>query len=111
MNKYNVTKEDAANLVNSLDSINGSLIWCVFVDQMLPPVDNLENKKEDPTKEVRVRIRSRFVAINEVATHFRGGGHLQAAGATIYSTKERKNLLNELDILLKEYKENNPEVF
>ena len=111
MEKFNVTKEDAANLVNSLDSINGSLIWCVFVDQMLPPAQNLINKKEDPTKEVRVRIRSRFVAINEVATHYRGGGHLQAAGATIYSTKERKSLLNELDILLKEYKENNPEAF
>lgn len=111
MEKFNVTKEDAANLVNSLDSINGSLIWCVFVDQMLPPVENLINKKEDPTKEVRVRIRSRFVSINEVATHYRGGGHLQAAGATIYSTKERKSLLNELDILLKEYKENNPEAF
>ena len=111
MERFNVTKEDAANLVNSLDSIHGSLIWCVFVDQMLPSSANLVNKKEDPAKEVRVRIRSRFVSINEVATHYRGGGHLQAAGATIYSTKERKSLLNELDLLLKNYKENNPEVF
>ncbi len=108
---FQVTKEDAANLVNALDSIKGSLIWVAFVDQMLPKPEVVVNKKESPDKEIRVRIRSRFISINEVATHYRGGGHLQAAGATIYSKKEMKNLLEELDRALLIYKNEHPEAF
>lgn len=111
MQKYGVTKEEAANLVNSLDSIKGSLIWVAFIDQMLPKPEVVENPLESPENEIRVRIRSRFVAINEVGTHFRGGGHLQAAGATIYSHDEMKKLLKELDTTLKNYKHEHPEVF
>ena len=95
--KFNVTKEDAANLVNCLDSIKGSLIWVVFVDQMLEPDPNCTNKLERPENEIRVRLRSRFVEVNDVAKNYRGGGHLTAAGATIYSTKEKNKLLKELD--------------
>ena len=111
MEKYNVTKEDAANLVNTLDSIEGSLIWVAFVDQMLPKEEVETNKNEPKDKEIRVRLRSRFVAINEVARNYRGGGHLQAAGATIYSKKEMNNLLSELDELLRIYKNDHPEAF
>lgn len=110
MEKFNVSKEDAANLVNCLDSIRGSLIWVVFVDQMYPHKSGV-NYDEDPGNEIRVRIRSRFVAINTVATHFRGGGHLMASGATIYSKEEMDQILNELDTLLKEYKEKYKEAF
>ena len=110
MEEYGVTKDDAANLVNCMDSVRGSLIWVVFVDQMYEHIE-AATLEEDPGNEIRVRIRSRFVAINEVATHFRGGGHLMAAGATIYSLDEKEQILSELDTLLKEYKENNPEVF
>ncbi len=99
MEKYNVDKETAAACVNILDSIKGSLIWATFIEQ------------NEETGEIRTRLRSRFVSINEVATHYRGGGHLQAAGATVYNQEEKASLLNELDILLKEFKENNPEKF
>ena len=99
LEKYNVTSDEAAACVNILDSIRGSMIWVVFINQ----------NKEDG--EIRVRLRSRFVAINEVATHYRGGGHLQAAGSTIYSLDEMTSLLQELDVLLKEFKVNNPEKY
>jgi len=108
MKKFKVTKEDAANLVNTLDSIDGSLIWVAFVDQM----NKREKSSNNPLpkeKEIRVRIRSRFVPINEVASHYRGGGHLQAAGATIYSKQEMNNILNELDETLRKYKNEHPE--
>lgn len=108
MKKYKVTKEDAANLVNTMDSIEGSLIWVAFVDQMLSKDPSSSLPKE---KEIRVRIRSRFVSINEVATHYRGGGHLQASGATIYSKCEMNSLLKELDETLKQYKKEHPEAF
>ena len=110
MNKFNVTKEDAANLVNCLDSIKGSLIWVVFVDQVKITSD-ISKIKKDTLEEIRVRIRSRFVPINEIATHYRGGGHLMAVGAIVYSLKETKMILKELDTLLKKYKEDNPNVF
>lgn len=109
MKKFNVTKEDAANLVGCMDSIRGSLIWVAFVDQSFGEA-NLD-VLECFDNEIRVRIRSRFVPINTVATHFRGGGHLTAAGATIYSKNEMKKLLKELDTLLKEFKEENKELF
>lgn len=99
LEKYKVTSDEAAACVNILDSIRGSMIWVVFINQ----------NKEDG--EIRVRLRSRFVAINEVATHYRGGGHLQAAGSTIYSLEEMDSLLLELDSLLKEFKVNNPEKY
>ena len=110
MHKFHVTKEDAANLVNCLDSIRGSLIWAVFVDQ--GKIDsNISKIETTDLEEIRVRIRSRFVPINEIATHYRGGGHLMAAGATVYSYKEIKMILKELDFLLKTYKENHPNAF
>lgn len=97
MNKYNVDKDTAAACVNILDSIKGSLIWATFIEQ------------GNELGEIRVRLRSRFVSINEVATHYRGGGHLQAAGATVYNQEEKESLLKELDELLKQFKINNPE--
>ena len=97
MKKFGVTRDTAGNLVNSLDSVKGSLIWVAFIEQ--------ENK------DIRVRIRSRFVEINDVARNYRGGGHLNASGATLKSKKELKPLLNELDKKLKDYKDNHPEVF
>lgn len=99
MKKYKVSKEDAGNLVNSLGSIKGCPIWVAFIDQML---EKDKSKELDPSKEIRCRLRSRGVAINEVASKYRGGGHLMAAGATIYSKKEMKNLLNDLDAILAE---------
>lgn len=109
MKKYNVTKEEAGNLVNTLSSINGHLVWVAFIDQMRESkvLENGLNEKN----EIRVRIRSRNVAINNVAANYRGGGHLQAAGATIYSKKEMKSMLEELDTCVKNYKAENPNAF
>ncbi len=95
MKKFGVTPDEAAALVNCMSSIKGSMIWVTFVDY----ADN-----------IRVRLRSRNVAINEVATRYRGGGHLQASGATIYNKKEMKALLADLDALHKEFKENHKEL-
>ena len=97
MKKFGVTRDTASNLVNSLDSVKGSLIWVAFIEQ--------ENK------DIRVRIRSRFVEINDVARNYRGGGHLNASGATLKSKKELKPILSELDTKLKNYKNDHPEVF
>lgn len=96
-NKFGVTNENASSLVNVLEGIKGSLIWIFFI----------QNKE----KIWRVRLRSRFVGVNEIAKKYRGGGHLQASGATVYNKKEIKELLDDADRTLKEYKENNKGVF
>ena len=91
--KFNLTTEAASSCVSYMDSIKGSLVWLAFI----------ENKDGS----IRVRLRSRFVTISEVAENYHGGGHACAAGATVYSKKEMKKLIAEADARLKNYKENN----
>ena len=93
INKYGMSLETASNTVGLMDGIRGSLIYIAFIDT--------------PDGNIRVRLRSRFIAVQELATHYHGGGHANASGATLYSRKEIRALLEEADALLKDYKENN----
>lgn len=96
MKKYGATPEAASNLVNCLDSIKGSLIWILFVQY-----DN----------EIRVRLRSRYIPVVDIASQYNGGGHENAAGATVYKEKEMKELIKLADSNLKNFKEKNKELF
>ena len=91
--KFALTAEKASASVSYLDSIRGSLIWLAFIDNA------------DGT--IRVRLRSRFVTINEIAEKYRGGGHDCASGATLLKKSEIRALLADADARLKEFKENN----
>ena len=88
--KFSLSKEDASNVVSFLDSIRGSIIWLAFI--------------ENDDGSIRVRLRSRFVTVNELASKYHGGGHDCASGATVYSKKEMKSLLSDADMLIKDYK-------
>ena len=88
--KYKLSREEASNVVSLMDSIKGSLIWVAFIDA---------------DDQIRVRLRSRFVTINDIAEKYRGGGHACASGATLHAKKEIASLLSEADLKLKEYKE------
>lgn len=90
--KLGITKEQASASVSFMDSIKGSLIWIAFIEG---------------EKEIRVRLRSRFVQISDLAEQYRGGGHACAAGATVMSKAEMKELIAKADTLLGEYKANN----
>ena len=90
--QFNLTLEAASDVVSELKAIRGSLIWIAFID----------NVKD---KQIRVRLRSRFLGINELANKYHGGGHKMAAGATVYSAEEMHELINDADKLLGEYKE------
>ena len=87
--QFNLSTEDASASVSYLDSIKNSLIWLAFIE-----TDN----------GIRVRLRSRFVTINQLAEKYSGGGHACAAGATVHSKKEMKQLISEADAILKNYK-------
>lgn len=91
--KFKLSNEDASACVSFMDSIKGSLIWIAFI--------------EGENGETRVRLRSRFVTVSELAERYHGGGHACAAGATVYSKAEAKKLLQEADELLRNYKANN----
>lgn len=90
--KFGLSNEDASAAVGYLDTIRNSLIWIAFIEN------------DDA---IRIRFRSRFVTVSELAEEYRGGGHACAAGGTVYSKKEMKQVLRDADALLKNYKENN----
>lgn len=92
MEKFGLTHEQAAAAVSLLDSIKGSLIWMIFIEH---------------ETETRVRLRSRFVTVNQIAERYHGGGHACASGATVYSKKEVKALVGEADATLAKYKSEN----
>ncbi len=88
--KFALTNEQASASVSLMESIKGSLIWMAFID-------NADGS-------IRVRLRSRFVTVSELAERYHGGGHACAAGSTVYSKKEMQALIKEADALLREYK-------
>lgn len=88
--KFALSNEQASASVSCMDSIKDSLIWLAFID--------------NGDGSIRVRLRSRFVTVSELAERYNGGGHACAAGATVYSKAEMGALLKEADALLKEYK-------
>ena len=90
-NKFGLTNEAASASVSYMDSIKNSLIWLAFID--------------NGDGSIRVRLRSRFVTVSELAEQYEGGGHACAAGATVYSPAQMRKLIKQADKLLKEYKE------
>ena len=91
--KFDLTLEQASSSVSYMDSIKGSLIWIAFIDT--------------PDGSVRVRLRSRFLPINQIAEKYNGGGHDCASGATVYSKNEMEALISEADAWLGKYKSEN----
>ena len=89
--KFSLSFEDASAVVSELDGIKGSLIWVAFI----------ENTAKG---NIRVRLRSRFLGINDLAIKYHGGGHTMAAGATVFSEAEMYDLISDADELLRAYK-------
>ena len=94
--KFKTTANDAANLVNCLDSIKGSLIWLLFIEY-----DN----------EIRIRFRSRYIPVVDIAAMFGGGGHENAAGGKILKRKDYKQVLKVADEKLQAFKLSHKDLF
>ena len=91
--RFQMNFEAASNVISYLENIKGCLCWLAFIDG------------EKPEDGIRVRLRSRFMTINQVAEGHHGGGHACAAGATVYSAEEMDALIREADAAAKAYKE------
>lgn len=82
LEKFAVSSDEAAMLVNSVAQVEGVKVWAFFV--------------EEPER-IRVRIRSKAITINEIAAKYNGGGHNLASGATVYSWEEADQLIADLE--------------
>lgn len=91
--RFGLTFETASACVSCMDSIRGCLCWIAFI--------------ETPGGEesIRVRLRSRFMPISDLAERYRGGGHACASGATVYDEEEVRALLAEADAMVRDYKQ------
>ena len=88
--KFGLTFEQASASVSYMDSIKDSLVWLAFI--------------ETENNDIRVRLRSRFVTINQLAEKYHGGGHDCACGATVKNRREARSLIADANALLGEYK-------
>ena len=91
MAEYGLSFEQASACVSYMDSIKNSLIWIAFIDS-------------DKNDDIRVRLRSRFITVNQIAENYEGGGHACASGATVHSVEQMNELLAVADAQLAEYK-------
>lgn len=91
--KFGLSREEASASVGFMDQIRDSLCWLAFIDS------------GDEAGSIRVRLRSRFMTINQIAEQFNGGGHACASGATVYGQEEMQELIAKADAAIKEYKE------
>ena len=87
LKKYDVTDAETAAIVGAPGRIDTVSLWGIFVEQA--------------DGHYRVRLRSKFVPINEVAKEHDGGGHPLASGANSYSLEENELIYQKLKNLLK----------
>ena len=88
LKEYGVDSASAGYIISELKCIDEILIWVFFT----------EDKKSNL---IRANIRSRGPAINEIAAICGGGGHKLASGARLVSWEQVKNLIDDLDEVLK----------
>lgn len=83
LNQLHITREKGSQYVNTLANVDEFRIWMAIT-------------QNDEEQNYRVSIRSRDVAVNEVANQFRGGGHAFASGATLQTLEELPLLISKL---------------
>lgn len=92
LKEYDIDASTASNMVSNFNYIDEIIAWVIFT-----------NDKSSDT--IRGSIRSRGPIINEVASHFGGGGHIYASGVRLHSEEDVDNIVKELDDACKKYKE------
>ena len=95
--KLDELETDAATMTNIVNYLN-------YTEEMISWVICAYDKNTD---KIRASIRSRGPVINEIATHYNGGGHIYASGARLNDFNEVDSLIKELDKVCEEYNKNN----
>lgn len=89
LTKFGVVDSETAAIVSLPGSVEGILLWGIFVEQ--------------PEGFYRCRLRSKGPVINEVAKRHHGGGHPLASGANAKDLAEVKEILTELETVAKDW--------
>lgn len=76
-----LNSSEAASLIHALTAYIPARIWVLFIEE---------------DGKIRVRIRSKTIAVNEIAKNYGGGGHRLAAGALLSSWEETEEMIEEL---------------
>lgn len=92
LSKFEIDAATACNVVNNLTYIEDIYSWGIF-------------SYDKANDNIRGSLRSRGPIINEVATHYNGGGHIYAAGVRLKEFEDVDNLIDELDEVCKLYVE------
>ncbi|TRM12943.1 bifunctional oligoribonuclease/PAP phosphatase NrnA [Lentibacillus cibarius] len=88
LESYGVSPMETGQLVGVLGDIEGMKAWVFFIEE-----DEL----------IRVRLRSKGPVINDIAAKYNGGGHPMAAGASIGTWAEMKEVVRDLDSVCMAY--------
>ncbi|HFU4203850.1 TPA: bifunctional oligoribonuclease/PAP phosphatase NrnA [Streptococcus suis] len=88
LKSYNVTDAETAAIVSAPGRIDVVQSWGIFVEQL--------------DGSYRVRLRSKFAVINEIAKRHGGGGHPLASGANSYSLEENEAIYKEIQQVVKD---------
>ncbi len=94
LKEYKVDPATPGNMINNFNYINDFLVWLTAAQD-----------KELGT--FRVSIRSRGPVINKTVEKHGGGGHIYASGTRLKTEEEILKLVEDLNIVSKEYQESN----
>lgn len=89
---YGVDSASIGSIMNNYNFIQGLDCWAVFTEDLKNNV-------------IRTSARSRGIVINKLFEQYNGGGHMFACGAKLKSFSEADEIIEKLDELCKEYKE------
>ncbi|MGE5455909.1 MAG: DHH family phosphoesterase [Ignavibacteriales bacterium] len=92
LKEYNVDAATAGNMINNFNYIEEVLVWAIFSVDVNNDI-------------IRGSIRSRGPIINEIASHFGGGGHIFASGVRLKTEEDKESFIKELDGACRTYKE------
>ncbi|UXR70598.1 bifunctional oligoribonuclease/PAP phosphatase NrnA [Staphylococcus sp. IVB6246] len=81
LTQFNVSASEASLFVNTIADLKGLKVWVFAVDE---------------GEDIRCRIRSKGVVINDVAADFGGGGHPNASGVSIDNWDAFEQLADKL---------------
>ena len=84
LKRLHISRQTGSECVNLLSNIMEFDVWFAVTEDI-------------EKHQYRVSLRSRNVAVNEIAMKYRGGGHRLASGATLLSLDELPLLLKDLN--------------
>ncbi len=96
LKEYGIDSASVGSIMNNYNFINELLVWIVFTEDAKMNV-------------IRTSARSRGPKLNKLFEQYNGGGHVYACGAKLKSFSEADEIIDKLDSLCLNYKEEDDE--